>query len=65
MKDRSLDEFANSKAESAEESAEGVEPAEATARSVPDGVSCPACGDTVRRLWTGREELVCRACKEW
>lgn len=44
---------------------ESVADPSTTMRFVPDGEGCPACGATVRRLWTDGDTAVCRACKEW
>lgn len=42
-----------------------VSPAVATYRWDPAGVACPACGETVDRLWLDDGEQVCADCKAW
>jgi hypothetical protein len=60
------DESAEDTAEDAvTEDALDVSPAVATYRWDPAGVACPACGETVDRLWLDDGEQVCADCKAW
>lgn len=42
-----------------------VTPATPTYRWLPNGDSCPKCGETVERGWFDDGQFVCADCKEW
>lgn len=38
---------------------------ELTYQSIPDGIHCPECNETVTKLWNSDDGLVCENCKHW
>lgn len=71
MEDTSLDEFLDDREEdtpaghSEDERVATDDPATGVARWISAGEQCPACGESVKRLWDDDGEAVCQSCKQW
>jgi rubredoxin len=47
------------------DSDDSVAPATTTSRWVGDGIACPVCETSAKRLWESADGFVCPTCKEW